>query len=78
MHMWLCDVFDHNRNVKVPCSDRLVVRSGHKSPIFVNECDGVHRSQMLIVFLSDLAAVDIVLTKCFQYCPEQRVIITPV
>ena len=78
MHVRLCDIFDHNRNVKVPCPDRLVVRSGHKSPIFVNECDGVHWSQMLIVFLSDLTAVDIVLKKRFSAVPEQRTIITPV
>jgi hypothetical protein len=63
VHVWLRDVFNHNRNVEVPSSDRLVIRSRHESPIFVDKCDSVHWSQVLVVFLGDLAVVDIVLTK---------------
>ena len=61
--MWLCDVFNHDRNVEIPCSDRLVVGSRDKSPIFVDKRDSVHWPQVLIVFLGDLTTVDIVLKK---------------
>jgi hypothetical protein len=66
VHMWLCDVFNHDRNVKIPCSDRLVVGSRHKSPIFVDKRNSVHWSQVLIVFLGDLTTVDIVLKKSLR------------
>ena len=52
--MGLCDVFDDNRDVEVPGADGLVVGSCHEPPVLVNERDGVHRSKMLVVFLSNL------------------------
>ena len=62
MHVWLCNVLDHNRDVEVPSTDRLVIGSRHKSPVFIDKSDSVDRSQMLIILLSDLTAIDIILT----------------
>ena len=61
MHVWLRNILDHNRNVEIPSADRLIVRRGHKAPVFVNECDGVDRTKMLVVFLRYFARVDVVL-----------------
>ena len=55
VHMRLSNVFDHHWNVKVPCSDRLVVGRRDKSPVFVNKGDGIDRTKMLIVFLGNFA-----------------------
>ena len=61
MHMGLCDVFDDNRDVEVPGADGLVVGSCHEPPVLVNERDCVHRSKMLVVFLSNLSRIDVIL-----------------
>lgn len=61
MHMGFCDVLDNDGNIEVPGANRLVIRRGHKAPVFVDERDGVHRSKMLVVFLGDFSGVHIVL-----------------
>jgi len=61
VHVWFGNVLDDYGDVEIPRADRLIVRSGHKAPIFVNECDSIDRSKMLIVFLRDFARVDVVL-----------------
>ena len=61
VHEGLGDVLDYNRNVIVPCANRLVIRGSHKSPVFVYECNRIDRSQMLVVFLYNLSRIDIVL-----------------
>ena len=61
VHERLGDVLDYNRDVIVPCANRFVIRGSHKSPVFVYECNRIDRSQMLVVFLYDLARVDVVL-----------------
>ena len=43
VHIWLGDVFDRDRDVKIPGPDGLVVRSGYEPPILVHESDSVHR-----------------------------------
>lgn len=63
VHVWLGDVFDDNGDVVVPNADRLVIRSGNKSTILVDECNGVHGSQMLVVLLGDLRRVHVVLER---------------
>jgi hypothetical protein len=55
VHMRLCDILDYNRDIEVPCANGLVVGCGDKSAIFVNESNGIDRSQMLIILLGDLA-----------------------
>lgn len=55
------NVFDNHRNVVVPSADGLVVRSCHESPILIHECDRVHGTKMLVVFLCDLTRVHVVL-----------------
>jgi hypothetical protein len=59
--MWLSDVLDDNRYVKVPCSYGFVIRCGHETPVLVNEGDGINGAQVLIVLLSDLACVHVIL-----------------
>ena len=44
MHVWLCDVFDDYRDVKVPGANRLVVGCGDETSVIVHERDGVHRT----------------------------------
>lgn len=55
MHMRLSDILDHNRDIKVPCANGLVIGCGDESSVFVNESNGVDRSKMLIILLGDLA-----------------------
>lgn len=61
MHVRLGDVLDHDRDIIVPCTNRLVVTRRHESSIFVNERDGVDGSKMLVVFLCDFSSAEIVL-----------------
>ena len=44
VHVRLCDILDDNRNVIVPCANRLVIRGSYKSPVFVYECNRIDRS----------------------------------
>ena len=61
MHVWFGDILDDDGNIEVPCSDGLVIRSSDKPPVFVYERYSVHRSKVLIVFLRDIAGVDVIL-----------------
>lgn len=61
VHVRLGDVLDDYWDIVVPCTDRLIVRSSHESPVLVYECDGVDRSKMLVVFLDDFGSVHIIL-----------------
>lgn len=61
VHVRLCDVLDDNRDVEVPGADGLVIGGRHEPPVFVNEGDRVHGSQMLVVFLRYLSRVHVVL-----------------
>lgn len=54
MHVWLGDIFDDDGDVVVPSSNRLVIGRGDESSVLVHECDGVDRSQVLVVCLDDL------------------------
>lgn len=61
MHVRLSNVFDHHGNIKIPSSNRLVVWRCNESPIFVHKGYCVDWTEMLIVFLSNLAWIDVVL-----------------
>lgn len=61
VHVWLGDVFNRDRDVEIPCANRLIIRSGYEPPILVHECDSVHRPQVLIILLRDLACPYVVL-----------------
>lgn len=61
MHVRFGNVFYHNWNIEIPCSDGLIVGCRHKSPILIDECDGVYRSKVLVVFLCNLARVYVIL-----------------
>lgn len=61
VHVRLGYVLDHHWDIEIPCSDSLIVGRRHKPPILVDECDGVYRSEMLIVFLRNLARVYVIL-----------------
>lgn len=61
--MWLSDVFDDYGDIVVPNADRFVIRGGNKSTVLVNEGDGVHGSQMLVVLLGDLRRIHVVLER---------------
>ena len=61
MHVRFSNVFDHYRNVEIPCSDRLVVGRCNEPPVFVNEGDCVDRTKMLVVFLNNFTRVNVIL-----------------
>ena len=61
MHVRLGNVLDHDWDIIVPCPDGFIVRSCDESPVFVDECDRVDRSEMLVVFLDDFGGVYVVL-----------------
>lgn len=61
MHRRFGDVLDHNRNIVVPHSNGLVIRCGNESTVVVDEIDGIDRSEMLIVFLSNFSRVHVIL-----------------
>ena len=63
MHVWLCDVFDHNRDVEIPGSYCLVIRGRDKPSVFVYKRDSIHWSQMLVILLRDFSRVHVVLTE---------------
>lgn len=43
VHVWFGDVFNRDRDVKIPGANGLVIRSGNKPPILVHESDSVDR-----------------------------------
>ena len=53
--MWLRNVLDDDRNVEIPCPDSLVIGRGDKPAVLVNESNGIDRSKMLVVLLSNFA-----------------------
>lgn len=61
MHIRFGDVLDHNRDIIVPCTDRLIVRRRDETSVVVDESNRVDRSQMLVVFLRDFGGVHVVL-----------------
>ena len=61
MHVGFCNVFDDDRDIIVPSTDRFVIRSSDEPSILVDKCDRVDGAEMLVVFLYDLARVDVVL-----------------
>ena len=61
MHVGFCDVFDDDRDIIVPSTDCFVIRSSNEPSVLVDECDRVDGAEMLVVFLYDLARVDVVL-----------------
>lgn len=62
MHVRFCNVFDHDRDIIVPCPYCFVIRCCNESSIFVNEGDSVDGPKVLVVFLGDFPRVDIVLS----------------
>lgn len=61
MHVWFSDILDDHRYIKVPSPYCFVVRGGDEAAVFINESNGVDRTQVLIVFLCNVAGVHIVL-----------------
>jgi hypothetical protein len=61
MHVGLGDVFDDHRDVVVPTTYRLVVRSGDKSAIIIHKGNGVDWAEMLIIGLDNLVRAQVVL-----------------
>lgn len=61
VHVGLSDVLDHDRDIVVPRSDRLVVRGRDEPAVVVDEGDRVDGSEMLVVLLRDLVGVGVVL-----------------
>ena len=62
VHVWLCDVFDRNRDVEIPSANCLVIRRGDKPPIIIHESDCVDRPKVLVVFLCNFSRPDVVLS----------------
>ena len=73
VHVWLCNVLDHDRDVEVPCTDGLVVGGRYEPSVFIHERDCIHGTQMLIILLCDLARVDVVLNCMVQSAEEGQV-----
>jgi hypothetical protein len=63
MHMGLSNVLDHNWDVEIPCSYRLVIRCGDKPSVFVHKGDCVHRTKVLVIFLRDFTRIHVILFK---------------
>ena len=59
VHPRVCHVFDLNRYTEIPHPNGFVITSGHKPPALVNKGNGVHRRQVIIIFLYDVARVQI-------------------
>ena len=66
MHMGFCNVLDHDGYIIVPRSNSFIIRGSDKPTIFVDERNRVHRSQVLVVFLRNLARLHIVLMATSQ------------
>lgn len=61
MHVRLGDVLDDDRDIEIPSSDRLVIRSCYEPSIFVDERNRIDRAKMLVVFLSNFSGIHIIL-----------------
>jgi len=57
----LGDVLDYHGNIEVPSSYSLIIRCRHKPSVLVDEGDGVDRTKMLIVLLSNFARIYVIL-----------------
>lgn len=72
VHVRLGNVLDHDRDIKLPGTHRLVVRGRHEPAVVVHECDGVDRAQMLVVLLRDIAGLRIVLDDLLVGAADQK------
>jgi hypothetical protein len=63
VHVWLGDVFNRDRDVEIPGANGLVIRSRYEPPILVHKSDSVHRTQVLIILLRDVACPYVVLER---------------
>ena len=61
MHMGFRNVLDHDGDIIVPRPDSFVVRGSDEPTIFVDKRDRVYRSQVLVIFLRNLARIHIIL-----------------
>lgn len=59
MHAGLGDIFDDDRNVKLPDTHRLVVRCTDEASVLVDKGNRVDRAQMLVVLLNDVPRVGV-------------------
>ena len=62
MHARLSDILDYDGNIKIPCSNCLIIWSSDKPPIFIHKSNGINGAQMLVVFLSYFTGADIILS----------------
>jgi len=73
MHVGFCNVLDDDGYVIVPGADSFIVRGGDKPTIFVDKCDRIDGTQVLVVFLRDVARIHIVLRgRVRAGCEETR------
>ena len=56
---WVSDVFEVYRDVPFPNANRFVIRSRHKSPVFVYKGNRVDRIQMSIVLLDNISRTNV-------------------
>lgn len=77
MHIWLGNIFNDDWYIKLPGTHRLIVGSSNETSIVIYKCNGVDSAQVLIVFLRDLAAVDVELYNLFirATCQEDILLI---
>jgi hypothetical protein len=54
VHVGLCDELDGNGNTVFPGTQRFVIGGGDESAVFIDEGNGVDRTQMVVVFLHHL------------------------
>ncbi len=73
MHVWLSDVLDNDRDVKVPCAYRFIIRSRDESSVLVDEGDSIDGAEMLIVFLGNVTRIHIILDASQIECQLKRV-----
>ena len=71
VHVWLCNVFDHDGDVEFPSAHTLVVRSGDKASVVIDKGDGVDGTEMLVVLLGHLAAACVELLDLLV--PDRRI-----
>jgi len=64
VHVWLSNILDNDRNIKVPCADGLIIWGCDKSPILIHKGYGIYRTKMLVILLSNFAGVDVILSNC--------------
>ena len=61
MHVGFGNVLDHDGYIVVPRPDGFIVRGSDKAAVFVDKGDRVDGSQVLVVFLGDVARIHVVL-----------------